>query len=115
LDADLTAFQADVFVRQWIQDKYTKKCYLAKLNHEIVGFATLTKCDFDPFGNRKNVWNMSYIYVREVNRRQSIASQLLQRCKKDQYITCITSSDASDGLMMKNGLKQSFMPGVYHS
>jgi len=97
---------AFAYCTQFVEEdnKYFVKCYtLEDKDKEIISFALLRECDFDPYATSKHKqikpFVLYYIYTFEKYRRQNHAHQLLKNVTEE--ITAFCNCEASKNLFKK--------------
>jgi hypothetical protein len=97
---------AFAYCTQFVEEdnKYFVKCYtLEDKDKEIISFALLRECDFDPYATAKHKQTkpfvLYYIYTFEKYRRQNHAHQLLKNITEE--ITAFCNCEASKNLFKK--------------
>jgi hypothetical protein len=82
-----------LFIFQFMNESYIKKCYVIKTNDdEIISICLLRKCDCDPYQNiskkQKDPYILTYIYTVKKYRKQSYAYNLLKNIKENITAFC---------------------------
>ena len=92
----------ECYIEQWKTDSYPSWAYYIMEEGEIVSFACLRKCDFDPFGTHLNPTMLNFVWTDPTRRGEGYATKLINFLKKNHEMTTICVSD-SEALFKKLG------------
>ena len=95
-----------IYVKQWMNEVCSLKCYELIENNEICALALLSKCDFDPLQNFRDPWILNFIYVPTNKRMKHHATRLLTFLKDRVELTAFTSTRISNKLFSSCHFKQ---------
>lgn len=90
-------------IDRWLNETRTVKCYALFLDSNMVSFALLSKCDYDPFKTHSNPFILDFIYTFELHRRNGYMKHIILRIKETENVSAFCSNEISENLMKSNG------------
>jgi hypothetical protein len=73
-------------------------------NNNVVSFAIIHKCDFDPYKTHKIPYVLDYIYTYKQYRNMGYAQSLINKTKQDYEFTAFCCSNLSYTVFEKCGV-----------